>query len=205
MPKHVRVTMKVILCDNKQPIIDRWKKDFSDTPVKIHTDNIFDLEVDAIVSPANSFGFMDGGFDYALSEFFGWDLQETIKEYIHKLPMGELLVGQAVAFATGNDQIPNLIGAPTMRVPMNFNIPSSVNAYLATKAALLAAKEYVTINSVVITGMCTGVGAMPVDIASKQMRVAYAETIEGKKPCHKDFHAAQMHQYELNHLGRIYS
>ena len=29
---------------------------------------------DAIVSPANSFGFMDGGIDYAYSDHFGWHM-----------------------------------------------------------------------------------------------------------------------------------
>ena len=29
---------------------------------------------DAIVSPANSFGFMDGGIDYCYSEHFGWQM-----------------------------------------------------------------------------------------------------------------------------------
>ena len=33
----------------------------------------------AVVSPANSFGFMDGGLDYKLSERFGWALQERLQ------------------------------------------------------------------------------------------------------------------------------
>ena len=31
-------------------------------------------EADAIVSPANSFGFMDGGIDMVYSRHFGWQM-----------------------------------------------------------------------------------------------------------------------------------
>ena len=33
-------------------------------------------EVECVVSPANSYGLMDGGYDRAISEWFGWDLMK---------------------------------------------------------------------------------------------------------------------------------
>jgi O-acetyl-ADP-ribose deacetylase (regulator of RNase III) len=60
---------------------------------------------------------------------------------IKELPEGELLVGQAMVLETGDRQIPFLISAPTMRIPTNFNIDTSVNAYLAMKAILIKSKS----------------------------------------------------------------
>ena len=50
-------------------------------PFQIEGD-ITQIECDAMVSPANSFGFMDGGLDYALSERFGWDLEKRLQKII---------------------------------------------------------------------------------------------------------------------------
>ena len=46
--------------------------------VSIHRGSIVDLNVDAIVSPANSFGFMDGGIDMLYSQHFGWQVQDRL-------------------------------------------------------------------------------------------------------------------------------
>lgn len=45
-----------------------------------------------MASPANSFGFMDGGIDFEISERFGWDLQKKLQQTIKILPEWELLV-----------------------------------------------------------------------------------------------------------------
>lgn len=196
--------LKIYFADRKSPLCNAWKKDFNDTDVEIHEGDIFDLDVDAVVSPANSFGWMDGGFDYHLSEKFGWHIQEELTQQIHDRPMGELLVGQALVVETGDKETPYLVIAPTMRVPMNFGIPSSVNAYLAMKAALIAAKKHVGITSIAFTGFCTGVGGMPPKICSLQMKAAYDEIILGMKTKSKGFHDTQTFQFDLNHLGKIY-
>ena len=39
-------------------------------------------EIDVIVSPANSFGSMSGGFDKAIIDFFGYPLEIKIQLYI---------------------------------------------------------------------------------------------------------------------------
>ena len=38
--------------------------------------------IECIVSPANSYGIMNGGYDSAISDFLGWDFQEKVKQYI---------------------------------------------------------------------------------------------------------------------------
>jgi hypothetical protein len=42
----------------------------------VHQQDILTRTADAILSPANSFGFMDGGIDLLYSNFFGWELQD---------------------------------------------------------------------------------------------------------------------------------
>ncbi len=127
----------------EQDLGDAWKNEFAEVQnLEIIEGDICQTDCNAIVSPANSFGYMDGGLDYALSEHFGWDLQEKLQREIQQLPKGELLIGKALVIATGDKQVHWLVSAPTMRVPMSFNIPTSINAYLAMKAILLPFRAF---------------------------------------------------------------
>ena len=96
--------------------------------------NILDHSADAIVSPANSFGFMDGGIDLAYFEHFSWHVQAQVQSEIMMHFDGELLVGQALSVQTGDERFPVLISAPTMRVPMAITDPDHVR--MATRAAI---------------------------------------------------------------------
>lgn len=186
-------------------LLDAWAQFFSsEENVVIVQDDITTVSCDAVVSPANSFGFMDGGLDHALSQRFGSNLQEDLRQKIKELPEGELLVGQAMLIDTGDKDIPFLISAPTMRVPMNFNIDTSVNAYLAMKAILIKAKSDDRISTVAIPGLCTGAGGMDTVIASGQMYYAYKEVILGHKMNFSSFGEAQKYHLEINPKGLIY-
>jgi O-acetyl-ADP-ribose deacetylase (regulator of RNase III) len=197
--------MKIILTDLNPLLIKAWKSIFADQKdVSIIHGDLTKLTCDAVVSPANSFGFMDGGIDYALSERFGWNLQERLQEQIKELPEGELLVGQALVLETGDSKVPFLISAPTMRVPMDFNIHSSLNAYLAMKAILIKAKAHPRIVSIVVPGLCTGSGRMPPAIAARQMRVAYNEIILGMKMDFDSFAEVQDYHLHINPAGKIF-
>lgn len=197
--------MKIILADLNPQLIKAWQLSFAgEKNISIVQENITNIKCDAIVSPANSFGFMDGGIDYHLSMHFGWDLQERLQQQIRLLPEGELLVGQAIVLETGNKKIPFLISAPTMRVPMDFNISTSVNAYLAMKAILIKAKAHPRIVSIVVPGLCTGSGRMPPAIAARQMRVAYNEIILGMKMDFDSFAEVQDYHLHINPAGKIF-
>lgn len=182
-----------------------WINDFAGCKnVTILNGNILETECDAIVSPANSFGFMDGGLDLHISEKFGWHLQDELQAKIASLDEKELLIGKSITLATGNEKIPYLISAPTMRVPMSFNIATSVNSYLAMKAILIACKNNEIIKTVAIPGLATGCGRMPFHIASNQMFLAYDEIINGNYKDYKTFGDTQKFQYRLNEKGLIW-
>ncbi|SEN38207.1 O-acetyl-ADP-ribose deacetylase (regulator of RNase III), contains Macro domain [Chitinophaga rupis] len=198
--------MKIILAAIESKLPDAWKEFFAaEENVTIMEADITKLQCDAVVSPANSFGFMDGGLDYALSERFGWDLEKRLQQLIKALPEGELLVGQAMVIETGDKTVPFLISAPTMRIPTNFNIDTSVNAYLAMKAILIKAKQDDRISSVAIPGLCTGVGRMQPIIAARQMFQAYKEIMLGQKMDFKTFGEAQKYHWNINPQGMIWT
>ncbi len=133
--------MKFLLRDRNPAVVDAWQNEFKGAPdVDVSLGDIFDLTADAIVSPANSFGFMDGGIDLVYSMRFGWGLQERLRDLLRTHHDGELPVGQAVIVETLDLQIPFLISAPTMRVPMD--VSGTVNAYLAFRAAIRAARGH---------------------------------------------------------------
>ncbi len=198
--------MKIILSALTHNLLDAWTQFFDkEENVSIVPKDITTIECDAVVSPANSFGFMDGGLDYALSERFGWDLEKRLQKIIKELPEGELLVGQALVLETGDSIVPYLISAPTMRVPTNFNIDTSINAYLAMKAALIKAKNDERIHSVAIPGLCTGVGRMQPMIAAGQMFLAYKEIILGEKMDFATFGESQKYHWNINPQGMIWT
>ena len=45
--------------------------------------------MECIVSPANSYGLMDGGYDLAITKYFGKELMKEVQEYIIKHFHGE--------------------------------------------------------------------------------------------------------------------
>jgi O-acetyl-ADP-ribose deacetylase (regulator of RNase III) len=165
--------VKLHLVDVNPAMVFAWEIAFRGVPaIEIFHGSIFDTDADAIVSPANSFGFMDGSLDLAISRYFGWHVQERLQALIREQHDGELLVGCAEVIETNHAAVPFVISAPTMRVPMYLG-PQSVNPYLASRAALRAATRHGGIRAVAFSGMGTGVGQIPVDICARQMRQAY--------------------------------
>jgi O-acetyl-ADP-ribose deacetylase (regulator of RNase III) len=181
---------------NNPSLGQAWKHyfEFESSLVNIVEGNIFDIESDAIVSPGNSFGFMDGGLDLQISRRYGWQIQKELQERINTYPLGELLVGQTETIKVSNTFV---ICAPTMRVPTSENIPNSVNAYLATKAVLHECLMNPEIESVSFSGLCTGTGRMSPDVCAKQMFSAYCEVMKNEKPDFPSFIDAKKHHKGL--------
>jgi len=109
---------------------------FSTQPGPLPDNAPIDVAADAVVSPANSFGFMDGGIDAVYTHQFGFALEGRLQALLAAGHGGELPVGCAVIVETGSSEIPWCISAPTMRVPAP--VPDTANAYLAFRAALRA-------------------------------------------------------------------
>ena len=87
--------MNIVLCTINPSIELAWREALVDFPAlhplcEILTGNITELAVDAVVSPANSFGFMDGGIDLHYSTVFGWHVQERLQAFIKTMAVQEL-------------------------------------------------------------------------------------------------------------------
>jgi O-acetyl-ADP-ribose deacetylase (regulator of RNase III) len=184
--------MKIILSAVEPSLSEAWKTFCGHLEnVTVHQGSILDLAVDAVVSPANSFGFMDGGIDHLYSRAFGWHVQDRLQKLIRDRHHGELLVGAAEIVETGHRRIPYLIAAPTMRVPMILR--DSVNPYLAARAALLLVKHGTfssgsltgeplvsAVQSIAFPGLGTGVGQVGPATCARQVAAAIEEVILGK-------------------------
>lgn len=94
-----------------------WESVFEHPSVTIAVGDILETKADAILSPANSFGFMDGGIDLLYSRHFGWELQDNLQALLADRFQGELPVGQAVVVPTANASLAYLVSAPTIRIP----------------------------------------------------------------------------------------
>ncbi|MEM6581372.1 MAG: macro domain-containing protein [Pseudomonadota bacterium] len=161
-----------------------WREQFDGVAgVSVEEGNILALSADAIVSPANSFGYMDGGLDLKYSQHFGWELEARVRKVLEEDHGGEIPVGSAIIVATEHKQVPYLVSAPTMRVPMD--VSTTINAYLAFKAVLLEVKRfnasgYGAINSILCPGLGTGEGRLAPAKCAKQMRRAWDVCVDGQ-------------------------
>ena len=185
--------MNIILASREPRLTAAWSKYCSDLDfVAIHEGSILDLVCDAVVSPSNSFGFMDGGIDAMYSERFGWHVQDRLRQIIAERHNGELLVGCAEIVETDYVRIRHLIAAPTMRIPTVLE-PQTVNPYLASRAVFLLIQEGIFlegqlegqkisehVGKVAFPGMGTGIGRVSPELCAKQVRAAIDEIVLGK-------------------------
>jgi O-acetyl-ADP-ribose deacetylase (regulator of RNase III) len=169
--------VEIILCDQQVALVRAWRRAFADqAAVEVRLGDLLELEVDALVSPANSYGIMDGGIDAVLSRHFP-HVEERVQAAIAERG-GALPVGRALIVATEDDVVPYLVCAPTMEVPGDFG--HTTNAFRAMRALLSAIARFNADNegailSVGVPGLCTGIGGMEARVAARQMARAYAE------------------------------
>lgn len=200
--------MKIYLTSVEPQLARDWRQFCGDLEfVSVHEGSIFDLQCDAVVSPANSFGFMDGGIDLLYSRRFGWQVQERLQTLIRDEHHGELLVGAAEIVET-DAHIPFLIAAPTMRVPMILR--DSINPYLAARAVLNLIKHGTfrsgqwqgqkiseVVHSIAFPGLGTGVGQVGGAVCAHQVRTAIDDVLLEKRPFPATWADAQTRHQQL--------
>ena len=199
--------MNIILCAVDENLYGAWNDYCGDLEfVSCHRGSILDVSCDAVVSPANSFGFMDGGIDAIYMNYFGENIQTRVRRQIYDHHNGELLVGVADIVESGDEKIPFLIAAPTMRVPMNLH--DTVNPYLAARAIFILFKygtfksgkvkgERISdhVSTVAFPGLGTGVGKVRPEICAKQVRRAMNDILlEQYKMPNSWAQASEQHQ-----------
>ncbi|AKT39367.1 macro domain-containing protein [Chondromyces crocatus] len=162
------------LVDSDEAVVTAWRHHFAVFPeVEVVHGDIVEVAAHAVVSPANGYGFMDGGVDRAYVRFFGASIEERVRAAIRCRPEGVLSVGAALVVDTGHPRIPRLIVAPTVLMPEP--VPAS-HAYRALRAVLRVVTAWpASAGDVYCPGLTTGVGGVAPDEAAREMALAFRD------------------------------
>lgn len=126
-------------------------------------------KVQCIVSPANSYGIMDGGYDAAITDYFGVKLMHNVQKYILENYFGEQPVGSSfIIDIPGTSQ--KLIHTPTMRIPSRIKDPHIV--YQCTRTTLMTAIQN-NVESIVIPAFGAATGKVSRIAVAELMKSAY--------------------------------
>jgi O-acetyl-ADP-ribose deacetylase (regulator of RNase III) len=161
-----------------------WTALAADRPqLVVHRGSITDVDADAVVSPANSLGFMVGGIDGVYARWFP-GISDRVRAASGADRGGELPVGEAAIVPTGVERPAWLISAPTMPRPGQRLDPDGAAARAAAKAVLrlwrdatlpTGARVRDEVRSVALPGLGTGVGGLSPEVCARQVGAALDE------------------------------
>lgn len=181
--------MELLLCDKQAEVINACG---DIKGLKVVVGDIFEHKFDALITPGNSYAFMDDNFDRLVSEKYGWHIQKEFREtWIENCEL--IPVGGAVGHWINNSKL--LIYAPSMTVPMD--ISNTWNVYLAMKAGLRYAKQY-NIKKVAFPAFGCGRGGMSPAIFKKQLQAAINDI--DRKVAFNSWQEAQAYYFDLTRL-----
>ena len=122
------------------------------------------FDIDAVVSPANTMGIMNGGYDAVLRRYFGVGIEHTVRQYFDKF---KLDVGEAIAVITGHSKVEWLIVTPTVSVTGEGSSGHATVSYSCAYNAVKAAHEK-GVKYLGMTGLGSGVGGLDRRVSAKQ-------------------------------------
>ena len=154
--------MKVLIADHNKSTIASIEELNPSFDVELGDPLAFDI--DAVVSPANTKGIMNGGYDAVLRRYFGIGIEYMVHKYLEKFKID---VGQAIAVKTGHPKVDWLIVSPTVSVSgdglSGHTSVSYACAYNSVKVAIEKNVKYLG-----MTGLGTGVGGLDRREAARQ-------------------------------------
>lgn len=168
--------MKIYLLDNNPIITTAWTQYFQNEKDIVIINSDFKTfmdkhKVDCVVSPGNSKGIMMGGYDAAITDYFGLELTKNVQAYIQKKFKGLQPIGTAFIVDIPKSKT-KLIHSPTMVSPQIIKDTKVVHDCMY--ATLRVANDN-KIDSIVIPAFGGSTGRVgPYDIA-KLMFEAYRE------------------------------
>lgn len=174
----------LVLCAVDQPLTDAWQllaRD--DSAITVHSGSILDVDAEAVVSPANSLGWMRGGIDALYAKAFQ-GIEERVRTAVLTYHGGELPVGEALIVPTARERPRWLITAPTMRAPGERLPVDTVHPFLAARAVFTlwatgtsedGAPLRTLIRTIALPGLGTGVGGVTPTSCAQQVRAAWNE------------------------------
>lgn len=183
-------TPELVLCALDRPLVEAWEsvRDNVDGPVRVHSGSVLDVHAQAVVSPANSFGWMRGGIDAVYARAFP-GIEQAVRSAVLAYHGGELPIGEAVVVPTGEPSPAWLISSPTMREPGELLPGDTVHPYLAARAVFLLWRDgrldngtalRSVIDTIAMPGLGTGVGGVPPEVCARQVTAAWEEVFSAR-------------------------
>lgn len=168
---------KIYLLDVDSDMCDAWHSEFKD-------DNIIEIvnqdfmtfmmqhpEIDGVVSPANSFGIMDGGYDAAITHYFGPELMLKVQQEIRNQFGGVIQpVGSCIpVHIHGNGY---LLHTPTMLYPSHI-IDARVIFQCMYSTMCVANK--IDLKYILVPAFGRVTGSVENDVVARMMQIGYEQ------------------------------
>jgi O-acetyl-ADP-ribose deacetylase (regulator of RNase III) len=176
--------LELVLCAVEAPLAQAWLTVAENRPgIRVHPGSVLDIEAEAVVSPANSYGWMRGGIDALYSRAFP-DVEQNVRSGVLAYHGGELPVGEAIIVPTGEAAPEWMISAPTMREPGEQLPADTVHPYLAARAVFrlwlhgrlengVPVRD--AVRTIAMPGLGTGVGEVGPQTCARQVAAAWDE------------------------------
>lgn len=173
--------MNWLFFDQKPVLVDAWKSVGLGARCASFVQVAMETKWKFLVTPGNSFGIMDGGFDQVVCEAFGWKIQDRVQEAIQRWHGGMCPVGSCVSVPL-DEHGHHLIYAPTMEVPQR--IQYTLNVFWAMRAAAMRVKvNWIPSQMADTFALCPGLGTSTgrVSPGAAAMQMAAALDLENLK------------------------
>ncbi|WP_317493993.1 macro domain-containing protein [Haloechinothrix sp. LS1_15] len=181
---------ELVLCSVDDALTQAWHSvvESAGDRIRVHHGSVLDVHANAVVSPANSHGWMRGGIDSVYARAFP-GVEQRVRSAILSYHGGELPVGRAVAARTGEPMPEWLISAPTMREPGEHLPTDTVHPYLAARAVFefwrdsevepgVAARDAISV--IAMPGLGTGVGGVEPLNCARHVAAAWHDCFGGR-------------------------
>ena len=169
--------MKIYLLDINPEITRALKKEFAPfNEVEVVLDDFAHFmdtheDIECIVSPANSFGMMNGGYDKAITDYFSRTVERRVQAFIKRNYFGEQPLGTSIMVDIPGSTI-KLIHTPTMRLPSPIKDPLII--YQCMRVTMIMAIKN-NIHSIVIPAFGGATGKVPPSVVAKYMKEGYKQ------------------------------
>ena len=172
--------MSIVFISLNNEWVTQMKTLFKTSVIEDDIRKITDTSIPTLyVSPANSFGFMDGGIDMVLSRELMPGVEQKARQRIRDLHILSALgrpylrVGSVLYIPHSTSM--SLLVCPTMFLP--HDVHETQNAYYSAYAAFYMWKRLCEENGIqyrlVMTSHCCGIGRMDPKESATQMKKAY--------------------------------
>lgn len=183
--------LRLVLCAVEDALAEAWESAADGRrAVYAHRGSTLDVPADAVVSPANSYGWMRGGIDAVYAGAFP-AIEQHVRSAVLAYHGGELPVGQAVIVPTDLAAPAWLISAPTVREPGERLPQDTVHPYLAARAVFRMWREgrledgrpvRAVVSTIAMPGLGTGIGGVPPEVCARQVMAAWDEVLAPRGP-----------------------